>query len=312
MNTATLLQAGAVLCVAALQAAPTSADAQCPSIAPEVRDVLVAMAGNAQRVDYSGIVTLQRGSDMQIVEVSHKVVEGTATEQLSRLTGQDARVRREAHPITCLHPGQELLRAQLIPDGAACGLGAVYEFRLGPGERIAGREALRLRVEPRDMYRYGYVFELDRDTALMLKATTFAEDQRVLEQFQFASLQVEAQSAHATALVHEAGHPHPQENAAAETGPAWDISWLPGGFLATDAAPVVAQRKSYTDGLASFSVFLEPLGASIQPGEGLQREGSTVAYTRGVVLEQRPVLITVIGEIPINTARMVADSVRLR
>ena len=82
--------------------------------------------------------------------------------------------------------------------------------------------------------------------------------------------------------------------------------------MATDSAPVESQRKSYTDGFASFSVFLEPLGVAIKPGEGVEREGSTVAYTRGVVLQQRPVLVTVVGEIPTNTARMVADSVRLR
>ena len=40
------------------------------------------------------------------------------------------------------------------------------------------------------------------------------------------------------------------------------------------------------------------------------RDGSTVSYTRGMQLEGRPVLVTVIGEVPINTARMVADSVR--
>jgi sigma-E factor negative regulatory protein RseB len=75
---------------------------------------------------------------------------------------------------------------------------------------------------------------------------------------------------------------------------------------------LTSPRKSYTDGLASFSVFLEPLSAAIKPGEGVQRAGSTVAYTRGRVLQQRPMLVTVLGEIPTNTARMVADSVRLR
>jgi len=41
------------------------------------------------------------------------------------------------------------------------------------------------------------------------------------------------------------------------------------------------------------------------------REGSTASYTRGLVLAERPVLVTVIGEVPVNTARMVADGVRL-
>jgi sigma-E factor negative regulatory protein RseB len=113
-------------------------------------------------------------------------------------------------------------------------------------------------------------------------------------------------------LAHRAAHPHPSEPQLRVAGPPWAVTWLPDGFMATDAAPAVSPRKSFTDGLATFSVFLEPLKVAIKPGEGVEREGSTVAYTRGVALQQRPVLITVVGEIPTNTARMVADAVRLR
>ena len=70
-----------------------------------------------------------------------------------------------------------------------------------------------------------------------------------------------------------------------------------------------AQDKTYTDGLAVFSVFLELMQRQIQPGEGRARTGGTTAYTRGLQLAGRPVLVTVVGEVPINTARIVADSV---
>jgi sigma-E factor negative regulatory protein RseB len=162
------------------------------------------------------------------------------------------------------------------------------------------------------MYRFGYVFELDRDSALLLKSSTLAADQRVLEQFQFASLDMQSKRSQETVLEHQAAHPHPQEPGDLRAGPAWDIAWLPDGFTATDAAPMESLRKTYTDGFAAFSVFLEPLGSAMKPGEGVERQGSTVAYTRGVILERTPVLVTVLGEIPTNTARMVADSVRLR
>ncbi len=39
------------------------------------------------------------------------------------------------------------------------------------------------------------------------------------------------------------------------------------------------------------------------------RSGGTTSYTRGMKLSGQPVLVTVIGEVPVNTARMVADSV---
>ncbi len=306
-----LLLGGAGVGALCLSAASLAVD-RCANLEPQVQELLNAMAGNTAGINYSGVVTLQRGGDMQIMQLSHKVEDGRATEELSRLTGQDALVERTGHPTDCLHPGHKLLKAGQLVGGDFCGLGAHYRFRLTQGERIAGRQAVRMRVEPLDMYRFGYVFEIDEDTALMLKSSTLSADQRVMEQFQFASLTMQPSEMAAAALTHRASHPHPHESANYRAGPPWIVAWIPDGFIATDAAPLNSQRKSYTDGLASFSVFVEPLNNAIKPGEGVEREGSTVAYTRGVMLNRRPVLVTVLGEIPTNTARMVADSVRLQ
>jgi sigma-E factor negative regulatory protein RseB len=90
---------------------------------------------------------------------------------------------------------------------------------------------------------------------------------------------------------------------------AWELKWLPSGFMPTDSPEQSDGRRTYTDGLAVFSVFLEPLRGDIKPGEGVARQGSTTSYTRGMTLSGAPVLVTVIGEVPVNTARMVADSI---
>ncbi|MEM1141491.1 MAG: MucB/RseB C-terminal domain-containing protein [Pseudomonadota bacterium] len=278
----------------------------------KVQSLLQAMSRNSADIDYSGVVTLQRGSDMQIMRYSHSVSAGRATEAISRLTGQDARIVREAHPTARKYPGHELLRAEKAASGTLCGLTDHYRFRVREGDRIAGRDSVRLQVEPMDMYRYGYVLELDNESALMLRSTTMSVDQREIEQFQFASFDLNPGREEQAAVEHRAGNPHPQESSHLRTGPAWSVSWMPKGFMATDSAPPDSARKSYTDGFASFSVFMEPLNAAIKPGEGVERQGSTVCYTRGMVFGRVPVLLTVLGEIPTNTARMVADSVRMR
>jgi len=112
--------------------------------------------------------------------------------------------------------------------------------------------------------------------------------------------------------VHPARHPHPDlvDEKAALSAP-WLVSWLPRGFTPTDAATAVSARRTYTDGLAVFSVFLEQLPRELRPGEGVARQGSTTSYTRGMSLAGKPLLVTIVGEVPVNTARMVADSVRL-
>ena len=63
------------------------------------------------------------------------------------------------------------------------------------------------------------------------------------------------------------------------------------------------------DGLARFSVFLEPLnGATVT--ETRTQLGPTVAVSRRVNTLEGEVMVTVVGEIPIGTAERIALSVR--
>lgn len=288
----------------------------CPEPDPEAMALLEALAGQAEGVSYEGVLTLQRGNSLRMMALRHGVEDARVSEDLTLLTGQEAQVVRGDHPLDCEHPGHRLLRAAAALEQGDCGLAGHYRITTAPGERVAGRRAVRLLLQPRDMYRYGYVFELDRESAVLLKGTIVGAGGRPLEQFQFASVTVgagapAASERPAAAVVHRAAHPHPSTpQTGPEAGLGWVPGWLPAGFVATDSAGAHSVRRSYTDGMATFSVFVERLGEPLRPGEGVVREGSTVSYTRGLTLGAEPVLITVLGEIPVNTARMVADAVQ--
>jgi sigma-E factor negative regulatory protein RseB len=312
------LLVGTVLLVAsgALGVMTAHADG-CPDTDPEALKWLDRMSRSSNHTVYHGVVTLQRGEDMQVMQISHSINGDASSEELTKLTGQGARVVRESHPLNCVHPGHRLLQLGAAMEAGDCGVAKFYRFQVMPGERIAGRHAVRLRVEPRDMYRYGYLMELDRETGLLLRSSTLGRGDQVLERFQFANLSYGAPmpSSGEIDVVHEATHaaPAPAEPAStADIGSAWSVSWLPRGFAPTESTAGGDDRRTFTDGLAAFSVFLEPLSREIRPGEGVVREGSTTSYTRGLDLAGQPVLVTVIGEVPLNTARMVADSVRWR
>ena len=312
--------------MAALLFVGQAAAETCPEINPEALKWLDKMSRSAHEVNYQGVVTFQRGDDMQVMQISHTVSGASASESLTQLTGQGAQVVRVEHPLDCIHPGHNLLRlgTQLHPSAdddspkSACGLSALYRFSVTEGERVAGRKAVRLIVAPRDMYRYGYVMELDKQTGLLLKTRTIGRGEKVLESFQFANLSYGEDPSEAAEadVVHRAAHPemngHPAESVREHYYSAdWTVRWLPSGFMATDSSSGGDQRRTYTDGLAVFSVFLEMLPQDIKPGEGVIRRGGTTSYTRGIHMADRPALITVIGEVPLNTARMVADSVAL-
>ncbi len=301
-----------LLATLSITAASAASAAVCPGADAAALSWLDKMSKSVRQVSYNGVVTLQRGDDMQVMQISHSVVEGTISERLTELTGQGAQVERADHPLECIHPGHKLLRAGAGLQAGHCGIAQQYRLSVTDGERVAGRKAVRIRIEPLDMYRFGYVLELDRETALLLKAETVGRGEKVLEKFQFANLSYSGQIIEGTEvnLVHQAQHPLPPAAASnAGAGSEWGIGWVPRGFTPTDTPVGGAGRRTYTDGLAVFSVFLEELGQEIRPGEGVVRRGSTLSYTRGMRLAEQSVLITVIGEVPVNTARMVADSV---
>lgn len=295
-----------------LFAAVGAAAAVCPDSDAVALEWLDKMSRSMRQSSYEGVVTLQRDDEMQVMQVSHSVDHGISSERLTELTGQGAQVHRESHSLDCLHPGDQLLRMATLSEADRCDIARQYRFSVADGERVAGRKAVRITIEPRDMYRFGYVMALDRETGLLLKSRTISNGHKTLETMQFAHLTYSdaAPFVPAVEVIHEAQHPQPEgASTAAVVGRAWNVGWLPRGFTATDASLGNSGRRTYTDGLAVFSVFLEDLDKEIRPGEGLVRNGGTMTYTRGMRIAEQPVLVTVIGEVPVNTARMVADSV---
>jgi sigma-E factor negative regulatory protein RseB len=299
----------------------------CPEADASALEWLDKMSRSLRQVSYQGVVTLQRGDEMQVMQVSHFVDDGSSSERLTELTGQGAQVERVSHPVDCIHPGDRMLRLEALTSADRCGIAEQYRFSIADAERVAGRNAVRIKIEPRDMYRFGYMLALDRETGLLLKSQTIGRGHKILETMQFAQLSytdvspaagdpaagVPAAGVPANGdieVVHEAQHPHAKGAVVASlVVRAWTVAWLPRGFAATDSTLGNNGRRTYTDGLAVFSVFLEVLNVEIRPGEGLIRQGGTTTYTRGLRVAGQPVLVTVIGEVPVNTARMVADSV---
>lgn len=298
------------LALALLSLQPAAQD--CPDADAVALEWLKKMSRSSHEVSYQGVVTFQRGDDMQVMQVSHSVANGTSSESLTQLTGQGARVVRVDHPLHCVHPGHKLLQVGDQLEAGKCGVSSHYRFSVGEGERIAGRKAVRISVQPKDMYRYGYILELDRKTGLLLKIETLGRGQKTLEKFQFADVSFTGETTVPADVetVHRANHPDPARESAVLSAVGWSTHWIPEGFMVTDSPEQDMSRRTYTDGLAVFSVFLEQLSEQIKPGEGVVRRGGTLSYTRGMVLSGAPVLVTVIGEVPLNTARMVADSIR--
>ena len=268
-----------VIIFSALWIAP--ADAAC-GLPPEVEQRINAMLSAAGTTAYSGTLLLEHSSERQFVSVSAARDGGMGS--LRRLTS------------VANAPAEQFSAVGINPYDA-CALSARYLFDIQMGQPAAGRETWRLTVKPRDTLRFGYVMDIDHVSALPLRVLTATPDGQVLERYEFADVVI-------------------------ETDTEWPVAELqsqPGRFLMATLPPgfaVIARRMTpvetliVSDGFAAASVFIEPATIGMQAGEGAVLHGSTVSYTRGLPTVGQTLLITVLGEIPLTTARLIADAVR--
>lgn len=292
---------------------------ECSQQDVEARQLLDKMSRSLRDQNYRGIFTYEHGAQMQSLSIDHQVNDGVEYEQLTHLDGKLRRVVRKDHPLNCIHPGHRLVRfSDHVSDDKGCGLSAFYRFSVGPGQRVAGRESVQLRVIPRDMYRYGYQFSLDKSSALLLKSQVMGQKGQVLERFKFSALDIS--NTVDTKLTksdsdHLAHHPQIEHKVENKGYGAWLIGWTPPGFILASLPSLNnVSAYTYTDGLAVFSVIVEPLGkaAASVDGEGKAQQGATMAFTRAINQGSEFYLVTVIGEVPLDTAKRVAASVKQR
>lgn len=288
---------------------------------------LDAMSRSFRSLDYQGVFTYEQGQALSSVRIVHAVVDGVEQERLVHLDGEQREFLRQGHRVDCEHAGDRLMRvdpadpfarheqAAAVP-ARDTRLGDYYAIEFDGTERVANHEGPRIRITPRDAYRYGMLLVLDEASSLLLKSETADGAGRVLERFQFVDLRIGGPIAAADLVAETASArqsaPHDTARAAEPEPFAWTVSWLPPGFMQTaqerragSSSAEAVEIQTYTDGLAVFAVFVES-GAE-QPAEpGRAWRGATVSY---VVPRGERHLVTVVGEIPMETAQLVANAV---
>lgn len=281
------------------------------------------MAKAVRQLSYQGRSILLNGDQLNSVEVIHDVVEGEPWERIIHLTGAPSEILRRGKQVSCLHPESSKdfhassSPLQTLVNSDDFTVPANYMLRKGGSGRVAGREVYRVDVLPKDRARYGYQFWLDKASGLLLKSVTVDRKGRGLEVFEFVSIEV------GKPIDPSAFNPgeglkwveKKEEQVSQASSLNWQLSWLPSGFnLSKSEMRVVdgveASTKVFTDGLAAFSVFLEKIDSRIQ-SEGTQTHGATTALSRRLPVNNGEYLVTVVGEIPMETAMQVAMAVQL-
>lgn len=272
----------------------------------------------AGKQSFQGTFIYERNGSFSTHAIWHQGGAAGTSERLLQLDGAAQEIVRVAGRPECVSGAlaDQVADVQL-PSGYldAAQLEQRYEVRLLGASRVAGRSATVLAMIPRDQYRYAFELHLDDETALPLKSLLISEKGQLLERLQFVSLEPHEQLD--DAVLKPTSNCQPVSYSKVEqVTPNWRAGWVPPGFELTQAmqrsGSVSGQPVAsllYGDGLARFTVFLEPLdGAGAE--DARTQLGPTAVVSRRITTDSGDVMVTVVGEIPMGTAERVALSMQ--
>lgn len=307
--------------------------------AENIGDMLARMNDAFATQSYDGVFSYYTGGDLASLRVVHKVIEGVQRERLVHLNGAPREIVRHGEDVSCIvMPGDDLITLENSIPAGPFARAFVRQFdkiadsytldSFGEG-RVANRLANRIAVSPKDEHRYGYRLWLDKETSLLLRAELVDHEGAKLEIFMFNQVSLgddvteaalEPQESQGAMVSHLTLRPanqqwQPPAEATEPMPSSWTTNWLPPGFkMATSDLRHKADADHhvssflYSDGLAAFSIYIEPMperGAASM----VSQNGATVAVTHRVSSDNGYYLVTLVGEIPQPTAQQIITNV---
>lgn len=311
----------ALLALAAV-AAPALAD-------DSVQDWLDRMSRAVETLDYRGTLVHVRDGEVDTLRIIHRSDEDGVRERIYSLDGPPREILRDGDSVRCVLPGDEplLLESQLagrlmpsLPVNRLLGPESGYIMSLGGRERVAGLEARVIHIQPRDAYRYGSRLWLEEQTGMLLRYASIDHDGRQLQQLSFASLEMGVNIADSELEPELEGGEFrtaaADESLRAGAAPVGRFAFkprVPRGFRLVNAGKGQATHGSdfehllYSDGLSSFSIYVERAGADAgSVADRVEAMGPVHVYTT----QSGGRLFTVVGEVPAATVEFVGRQLR--
>src|SRR5690554_60048 len=278
---------------------------------------------------YRGVFVYARGASVHSMQIAHRYHNGIVEERLVLQDGGSGEIVRRDMNVVCVLPEQGKVQLeQIIPSGPFAEaftsklvpVSRWYSAELKGEDRIAGYEVVTIGLTAKDRHRYSHNLWLEKSTGLLVKSHVRTAGGEVLEHFQFTSLEITDDIPDSELQIRTEGREISRTLGGKGTGEeyskmprmhGWHLGWRPEGFEPA-AAPRSGkgQAVAFSDGLAAFSVFVEPAGKVTMP-TGASRIGATTIYMRQLESGDRVFLVTVVGELPPASARQVAESVRI-
>ncbi len=283
---------------------------------------LFARLETAEReLSFRGHFTREHGGKIDSFEVLRVVVDGREYRKTHQLNGLAREKISSGRDVRCLTKSNHLLRGHHLnlKIGGSVSLEQSYEFYYLGEDRVAGRPVFVVRIEPKDSYRYGHRFAIDKQTGLVIRSVVMSASKRPLERAQFVFLEsLEAEDVLPEILaqgnwdnmveIDEQGRELESgcQFNVNQTSP-WRPSWVPQGFLLTSYrfTEDEGHMETYSDGLGTFSIFVDKV-SNVIGKPVLANKGATLVFMsqdQSAELE-----VSIVGEIPLIAAQKILTS----
>lgn len=292
----------------------------------EAKEWLERMILANQDLDYEGEFVYVRGPHMESMHITHQGGEKGQRQRMFSLSGSPREIIVSENQVVSLLFNQkkesDAIRYQRSPFPISLPrdldkLELSYDFEILGNDRVAGRTTQVVAIKPRDKWRFGYRLWLDEETGIVLRSVLLDEKSYPLEQLMFTDLQIKPEidstlfspSASISKSQSSPSTKKPLKEKVSQSR--WQIAGLPLGFkqvmhsrFQSNVNSHATEHMVLTDGLATVSVFLEPLTQSKPLLKGSTQLGAMHAY--GKVIDDHQALV--VGEVPKQTIRKIVDS----
>lgn len=284
-------------------------------------------------LSYKGIFVCQTAKQSRSVEITHRFDGQNEFARNVVLDGSPREVLNQSGNVVIYNPQNEKVviekrRGQnMFPAVLPTNLDSVkvsYILRRAEQERIAGRQAQVMVLEPRDSLRYSYRFWIDTEYGLLLKSVMYNHRNEIVESMGFSQIELmdtmgldwfKPKIDRSKNYVMEREQPvvadHPVEGD-------WELKTLPPGYRKIDQVMRKVQGKNelvthvvFSDGLATVSMFIEHVSknsAKQPPKNVLSTMGNTSFYAN----VNNGHLVTVVGDVPEAAVVQIANAVVFR
>lgn len=286
------------------------------------------MTMSSHEGNYQGTFVFWRDQKLEAMRVAHGSKNGHIWVSLKSLNGEPRELIHVNGEVTSILPEKHLVSINEMTSNLPFHpdlpkdikqLNKHYTLSLSGEDRVAERETQVVLVEPKDNYRYGFKYWLDKESGMMLRCDVINKNHKALEHIMFTEFHYldkpPADSFKRTKIPQGYSIIKQNETKQLKAGNHWYARQLPKGFMMTKNILKPMRKKQstvqqlvFSDGLASVSVFIDKNVTKPHNLDGHTSMGSVNAY--GLMMDNHQ--ITAIGEVPADTVKLIAQSIRHR